>query len=146
MPESRVQSIMLRRIILASLSILVAVHCANPFKGAVQKKPSDETDASIAVSLCAVVENPAVYDGKRVTMTGCVTTDGFEHVVLSNIERPCSRGGIVPVEAPTLRHEQRIDPQPGKRVCGTFTGTFRASNGLFDRVLEVEETSLRPRL
>lgn len=48
---------------------------------------------------------------------------------------------IVPVEAPSLRRDQQFDPEVGKKVCGTFTGTFRASNALYQRVLEVEETS-----
>jgi hypothetical protein len=51
------------------------------------------------------------------------------------------RGGILPVDAPTLRPEQQFDAEPGKKVCGTLTGTFRASNALYQRVLEVEETS-----
>ena len=95
----------------------------------------------MVVPLCTVVENPTLYDGRRVTMSGCVTTDGREYTVLSDIEEPCTRGGIVPIDAPALRREQQFDAEPGKKVCGTFTGTFRASNALYERVLEVEETS-----
>lgn len=73
-------------------------------------------------------QNPTLYDGRWV-------------MVLSDIAKPCSGGGIVPVDALALRREQQFDAEPGKKVCGTFTGTFRASNALYERVLEVEETS-----
>lgn len=121
--------------------MLVVVNCAKPISTAAQKEVGEQAATSMAVPLCAVVENPALYDGKRVTITGCVTTDGREYTVLSDIENPCSRGGMVPVSTPRLRREQQFDARPGKKVCGTFTGTFRASNGLFYRVLEVDETS-----
>jgi hypothetical protein len=123
------------------LMMIVAAGCVNSGDPAGQnRRTSDRAGTLITVPLCTVVENPAAYDGKRVTINGCVTTDGREYVVLSNLEKPCSRGGLVPVETLALRREQRFDAQPGQKVCGTFTGTFRASNGLFDRVLEVEET------
>jgi hypothetical protein len=87
------------------------------------------------------VVNPRQYDGKRVSVTGCVTTDGGEYVVLSDVDHPCSDGGIVPTYGPGLKEEQQFHPAVGKMVCGTFTGTFRASTALYERVLEVEETA-----
>jgi hypothetical protein len=123
------------------LLMLAAVHCANPVNTAVPKNSGNGATAPIVVSICTVVENPGRYDGKRVTVSGCVTTDGREYEVLSNLAKPCSRGGIVPVFARGLRREQRFDAEPDKKVCGTFTGIFRASNGLYDRVLEIEQTS-----
>jgi hypothetical protein len=47
----------------------------------------------------------------------------------------------VPVDAPTFRAAEQYEPEAGKKVCGTFTGTFRASTELYKRVLEVEATS-----
>lgn len=121
---------------------IAATRCANPFNTTrAPQQMSSKSHAPIVVTLCAVVENPAQYDGKRVTLSGCVTTDGLEYVVLSDLKKPCPRGGIVPVNAPALRREQQFDAEAGKKVCGTFTGTFRASNALYQRVLEVEETS-----
>lgn len=123
------------------LLMLSALSCADRDSTAVQSARNGEAEPVTVVRLCAVVEDPARYDGKRVSMIGCVTTDGREYVVLSDLGYPCARGGIVPIDAPTLRREQQFDAHPGKKVCGTFVGTFRASNGLYERVLEVEETS-----
>jgi hypothetical protein len=93
------------------------------------------------VPLCSLVAHPATYDGKRVTVAGCVTTDGREYVVLSNLENPCPDGGVVPIDAATLESADQYEAAPGRKVCGTFTGTFRASTALYNRVLEVEDTS-----
>ena len=116
--------------------------CANPLKTATTRESlKTGADGALVVPLCAIVENAALYDGKRVAVNGCVTTDGNEHVVLSNHDNPCPNGGLVPIDALTLRPEERYEAERGKKVCGTFTGTFRASTTLYKRVLEVEETS-----
>lgn len=121
---------------------MIAARCAEPIDTAdAPQRTTSASDAAIVVPLCAVVENPAQYDGKRVTITGCITTDGYHYVVLKNLEHPCSGGGIVPVHALALPPEQRFEPGADKKVCGTFTGTFLASNPLYKRVLEVEKTS-----
>jgi hypothetical protein len=99
------------------------------------------SQAALVTPLCQLVATPAAYDGKRVTVIGCVTTDDREFVVLSNLERPCSNGGLVPIETSTLKPAKRIGAVAGKKVCGTFTGTFRAMTPLHQRVLEIEETS-----
>ena len=127
----------------AVLLLAIAIwHCAKPLETtAGPESRSSRLEASVVVPLCTVVANPSAYDGKRVTMTGCLTTDGREYVALSDLEKPCLEGGIVPIEAPTLRAEHQSDLEAGKKVCGTFTGTFRASTVLYNRVLEVEETS-----
>lgn len=123
------------------LVVLAGLRCGKPVNPAVPRDATNQAAASAVVPLCSVVQNPTLYDGRRVTISGCVTTDGREYVVLSDIAKPCSGGGIVPVDAPALRREQQFDAESGKKVCGTFTGTFRASNALYERVLEVEETS-----
>lgn len=118
---------------LSATLLVAAMSCTKPV-------PTNVSHA-LTVPLCTIVEKAADYDGKRVTVYGCVTTDGHEYVVLSDHDRPCPNGGLVPIEAPALRPEQRYEPEPGKKVCGTFIGTFRASTTLYKRVLEVEETS-----
>lgn len=124
------------------LLAIATLHCAKPVDTSVAPQPRESrSGASAVVPLCAVVANPSAYDGKRVTVTGCVTTDGREYVALSDLKKPCREGGIVPIDAPTLRAEHQFEAEAGKKVCGMFTGTFRASTVLYNRVLEVEETS-----
>ncbi|HEX8151948.1 MAG TPA: hypothetical protein VF698_02430 [Thermoanaerobaculia bacterium] len=124
------------------LLAIATLHCAKPLPtSAAPQAGTSRSEASVVVPLCVVVANPGAYDGKRVTVTGCVTTDGREHVALSDFEKPCREGGIVPVDVPTLGAEHQFEAEAGKKVCGTFTGTFRASTVLYDHVLEVEETS-----
>jgi hypothetical protein len=121
---------------------IAILHCAKPLHtSAAPQSRGNRSEVSVVVPLCVVVANPDAYDGKRVTLTGCVTTDGREYVALSDLEKPCREGGIVPIDAPTLRAEHQFEAEAGKKVCGTFTGTFRASTALYNRVLEVEETS-----
>lgn len=116
---------------------IVAFHCGKADPTVLRS----HTRPAIAVPLCSVVDNPSRYDGKRVTVRGCITTDGREYVALSDLERPCRNGGIVPIDAPALRSAQKFHAEVDKKVCGTFTGTFRASTALYDRVLEIEETA-----
>jgi hypothetical protein len=70
------------------LLAIAALHCAQPASTRAAGQSSDGgADVAIVVPLCEVVSNPAAYDGKRVTVNGCVTTDGREYVALSNIEK-----------------------------------------------------------
>lgn len=124
------------------LLAIATLYCTKPLqKSAAPQSRSSRSQVAVDVPLCVVVANPSAYDGKRVTVAGCVTTDGREYVALSDLEKPCREGGIVPIDAPTLRAEHQFEAEAGKKVCGTFTGTFRASTVLYNRVLEVEETS-----
>src|SRR5438552_18569567 len=116
---------------------IAGLHCA---KG-ISTPATSQTKSALNVPLCAIVADPTQYDGKRVTVRGCITTDGREYAVLSYLQKPSSNGGIVPIDAPTLRTAQKFHAGPDKKICGTFTGTFRASTTLYDRVLEVEKTS-----
>jgi hypothetical protein len=124
------------------LLIVAALHCARSAKTVrAEQSTSGKSETAQAVPLCSLVSHPATYDGKRVTVAGCVTTDGSEYVVLSNLESPCPEGGVVPLDDPKLSSAEAYEAVPGKKVCGAFTGTFRASTALYNRVLEVEGTS-----
>jgi hypothetical protein len=134
--------IMSRPWTLPLLLLLIAhLHCAKDSTTAQPRSTEDGSKAALHVPLCTLVANPSGYDGKRVAVEGCVTTDGREYIALSDLTNPCDHGGMVPVDAPTLRAEHRFEAEPGKKVCGTFVGTFRVSTLFYDRVLEVEETS-----
>lgn len=90
--------------------------------------------------ICTVVKEPNRFDGKRVAVNGCVTTDGFEHVSLSD-PAGCEFGALVPIDSVKLPPNQRYVLEPNERLCGLFTGTFRAATVVYDRVLEVENAT-----
>lgn len=95
-------------------------------------------------TVCAIVTSPAQFYDKRVTVEGCITTDGIEHTVL--YDKECPYSGIGPGESVKLRPEQRFFPEVDKEVCGTFTGEFRATTGIAGitidtNVLEIDETA-----
>ena len=69
---------------------------------------------------------------------GCITTDGREYVVMSDPERLCKNGGIVPNETVKLpRRQYYVDVN--HRVCGKFTGVFHSATPIYNRVLAIEE-------
>ena len=105
---------------------------------------SNGIPTAVKTTICAIAADPRQFYDKRVAVAGCVTTDGIERTVLQ--DRTCPYTGIHLMESGELRPEQRFFPEPGKEICGTFTGTFRASVQ-FERmvlntnVLEVEQTA-----
>jgi len=71
-----------------------------------------------------IAARPQQFYDKRVTLTGCVTTDGIERTVL--IDRTCPYTGIRTSQSAKLRPDQRFLPTIKSDVCGTFTCTFRS--------------------
>jgi hypothetical protein len=126
-----------------SAKLCLAIIALATFSACVKEVGSFKSgDAPIRTSVCAVVDDARRYDGMRIAVNGCITTDGFEHVVLSGVgDVDCANGGIVPVESKRLPPHQQFRTDPRKKVCGTFTGTFRASTELYERVLAIEGTA-----
>ena len=91
-------------------------------------------------TVCTISRNPEKFDGRRVSVSGCITTDGYERIVLSD-RGLCTSGGLVPIESTVLPRAQQYSAKRDHRVCGVFTGTFRLRTAVYDRVLEVERTS-----
>jgi hypothetical protein len=125
---------MLRRL-MPALCLLVA-YCGAPARSGreVAAKVAEKT------TICEIVRDPGRFDGKRVTVSGCITTDGKEYIALSDIGGKCT-GGLVPVESTRLPASKHYEVRADERVCGVFTGTFRRATVVYDRVLEVEDTS-----
>jgi hypothetical protein len=121
----------------AVAAALMAIRCGN---GLTRDTPSATSSAAVQTSVCALADEPQSFDGRRVELYGCISTDGQEHSSLTDPRATCRGGGLLPVEAPALPEGQKPRANAGTIVCGTFTGTFRASNGLFERVLEIERT------
>jgi len=109
-----------------------------PPKSALSPRTSKPTTAPV-VELCDVIADPGRFDGKRIAVDGCITTDGREYTVLANRRHPCSGGGIVPVEGPDLPSGQRLHLKATEATCGTFKGIFRKTTLVYDRVLEIDE-------
>jgi len=126
---------------LALVSLLVA--SCNGRKGSSHVVENHQSASVIAMdaTLCEIVGNPLRYDGKRVSVRGCITTDGREHIALSDSTWPCADGGLVPVESARLSPERQYHAAPNKKVCGTFIGTFRAATLVYQHVLEVDDTA-----
>jgi hypothetical protein len=104
----------------------------------------DHSTTATRTTVCAIAATPAQFDDKRVTVDGCITTDGIERTVLN--DRACPYTGISPGESVKLRADQRFFPEAEKEVCGTFTGVFRAQTGIGGitvdtNVLEIDETA-----
>jgi hypothetical protein len=126
---------MIRRA-LTLLCLLAA--CCGP-RRRISKEPTNPSGIE-KTTICEIVKDPRRFDNMRVSVSGCVTTDGKEYVTLSDISQ-CVAGGLVPIESKVLLKSKRYEVRPDERVCGVFTGTFRLATVVYDRVLEVEDTS-----
>jgi hypothetical protein len=125
---------------------LAAIGCGNGFTTGEPTLPSrgmprKPSGGAIRTSVCALVDAPQAFDGRQVELYGCISTDGQEHSSLTDPKTRCSGGGLLPVELPTLPESQKPAADADTIVCGTFKGTFRASNALYERVLEIGNTS-----
>jgi hypothetical protein len=89
--------------------------------------------------ICNIAATPRAFYKKRVTVEGCVTTDGLEHTALT--DKDCPYTGIGLIESIRLRPQQRFYPDRDKQVCGTFSGIFQASTMIETNVLEIDETA-----
>jgi hypothetical protein len=122
-----------------------SVQCrSHSARGSVSAKQSVGSASVLRTTVCAIAANPKAFYGKRVTVEGCVTTDGIEHSVLG--DKACPYTGIGPAESVKLRPAERFFPQVDKQVCGTFTGVFQATRSIGSivvdaNVLEIEETA-----
>jgi hypothetical protein len=104
----------------------------------------DDSTTATKTTVCAIAATPAQFYDRRVTVDGCITTDGIERTVLH--DRACPYTGISPGESVKLPADQRFFPEVEKEVCGTFTGVFRAQTGIGGltvdtNVLEIDETA-----
>jgi len=107
-------------------------------------KPIAKSSVPVRTTICAIAENPHKFYGTRVTVDGCVTTDGIEHTVLG--DKTCPYVAIGPVESVKLQPTDRFFPEVDKEVCGTFSGIYQATRSLDNKVvdtnvLEIEETA-----
>jgi len=98
--------------------------------------------SAIATTVCVIAAAPSQFYGKRVTVEGCITTDGIERTVLN--DKTCPYSGIGPAEGPRLAPAQRFFPEVDQEVCGTFTGVFHATTSIAGttmetNVLEIDE-------
>jgi hypothetical protein len=96
---------------------------------------------TVHTTVCMLAKDPGKFDGRRVTVDGCISTDGQEHSSLMDSEAECPSGVLVPVESKDLPSVQRPRADADTIVCGTFVGTFHASTPLYERVLEIDETT-----
>jgi hypothetical protein len=120
------------------VAIFLALSCGHPEDFRTRRHPVSHRDAAIDATICGLVADPRAFDGKKVRVSGCITTDGYEYIVLSDPSNAC--GGLVP--------DTQLDPaagrvyliRPDRRVCGVFTGTFQASNPVYGRFLQVESS------
>ena len=90
-------------------------------------------------TVCEISANPKRFYDMRVTVEGCIRTDGLEHTVL--YDKKCPHTGIGPLESGKLPAAKRLFPEVGREVCGTFTGTFRAATMIDTNVLEIEDAA-----
>jgi len=136
-------------ILIGLLSVLLSVRCqrAAPTHHSqlarVNKRVRHDSNV-IRTTVCKIAEDPRPFYEKRVTVEGCVSTDGIERVLL--LDNRCPYVGISEIESARLPQSQRFMLDANKRACGTFTGTFHAATMLGkvvvnENVLEIEETS-----
>jgi hypothetical protein len=86
-------------------------------------KPVVPQHLTIRTTVCEISTNPRKFYNQRLTVSGCVSSDGVEHTALTDMS--CPYTGISPAQSATLPEEQRFTPSINSDVCGTFTGTFR---------------------
>jgi hypothetical protein len=123
--------------------ILFAIMCADSCH-ILREKTVRPANVPSRTTVCAIAADPRRFYDKRVTVKGCVSTDGIERTVL--IDDACPYTGIRPSQTARLRPNQRFESIFGNEICGTFTGTFRSSvsfeNIVVDtNVLEIDETA-----
>ena len=99
---------------------------------------------AIPTTVCAIAANPEAFYEKRVTVSGCVRTDGIEHSLLT--DPACPYVGIGPGESVKWRFDRRFFPRADRKVCGTFTGVFEKTRSIDSivvstNVLGIEEAA-----
>ena len=128
------------------LSTVMVTRCGNRFATGEPAQADNDLGQqargqTARTTVCMLAKDPGKFDGRRVKVDGCISTDGQEHSSLMDSEVECPSGGLVPVESKDLPSVQRPRANADTIVCGTFVGTFHASTPLYDGVLEVEETT-----
>lgn len=95
-------------------------------------------EAPAEISLCRVLAEPSLYDGKLVTLRASVESDGRHLTLLT--DATCSGSGVGLVVNDEIANgeaavaitkaiaEQRFGT-PSKQITGTFTGIFRLHAG-----------------
>lgn len=126
----------IRNVLVRALPLLLLTQSACD-RAATSSAPNIEN-----TTICAISRSPLSFDGRRVSVNGCITTDGYEYVILSDRDH-CASGALVPIESTKLPLAQQYSAKVkiDQRVCGIFTGTFRLKTAVYHRVLEVESTS-----
>jgi hypothetical protein len=88
-------------------------------------------------TICEIAMDPQRFIGKRVVVDGCITSDGQEYTVLTQVDGHCDAGGMSPGMSPDYRPTEWVYPKPDEKACGTFAGVFRGPDMLNSRVLEI---------
>lgn len=134
------RSVIARTLPILALALLRCGNGVTTGEPGVAATQSATSATATQTSICEVVAAPHAFDGRRVKVYGCISTDGQEHSALTDPKTTCGGGGLVPVEAPALPLSEEPNADANTIVCGSFTGTFRASNALYQRVLEIDKT------
>jgi hypothetical protein len=78
------------------------------------------------VTVAQLATNPAVWDGKRVTVAGWISNDFEDHNLSSDAPSPCQAGSVVGASGVSA-----LVPY-GHTRRGVFSGTFRFIYGRKD--------------
>lgn len=119
-----------------AVSFVATSACHN--NPAVKDKASDTTALRPDTTICEIASKPERFVGKRVVVAGCITSDGFEHIALTQADQYCDAGGLSPGKSPHFNSPQWFYPRPDEKACGIFAGVFRGSDLLQVRVLEID--------
>jgi hypothetical protein len=80
---------------------------------------SSVDSTAISTDICSIVVTPKAYDGRRVVIHACVSSDEYEYTFLFDERAACVRSGLTPLEGKHLRGVTLT-----KDKCGDFTGLF----------------------